>query len=371
MTQKKRDMEKIGILAVSAAIIVVIVGFFLGIGFAGRNAYQAEEYQEAIAYLKWSPFFRSCYWDSYQKLGVQAAEAGDFTEAMDHLRMAQEHTQEAQSFVQGLQVLAEFSADGNVDDALHGAQTYFAQCGALPEAKPYNAVLTALRAGDYTAAAEGMLAEDSIDPVQWQRIFAAAAAGDVPQTVEAFLDQANAAALLHERVSGAAEIDMTQMVQAADAFAALTQDQVAPAFDSLDEVKQACGGTDGDILFVTQTRPYGAATPQYAVCTSLMSQLPAERIPEDMAQAEYVIVLSYDYQQTGKLDNQVTAMLREFGQVTAYHAGDWEVVYESMTIQGEEAAAMCYSSNPAPYLTGGSPKLGVMVRRALEEIMEE
>lgn len=311
-------MARKWVLAAVAAVLVVlaVVWVLFGFALAGRQAYEAGDYQQALAYFARTPFFPK------DALAAQ--------QALDH--------QNAMALLRG------YKKDEDVHSVIR-------QAAALTDAKALQGIMEQ----DPLRAAEGMLEETEVSPAQWLLIYDAL--WGEAQDAEDFLARIKGRAMLLEAISGESGVDMEAIMKAAGEVRTLSGPEALFALDS----PEGLVGGEG-VLFVTEKRLFGTADTQLEVCTQLMQALPADRIPEGL-QARFLVVLSYDYEQIGRLDNGMTQKLREFGRVTVYDENG--VVYASEVMYANEPGTMCISAGITPYVSGGPPQLALAVRRAL------
>lgn len=150
--------------------------------------------------------------------------------------------------------------------------------------------------------------------------------------------------------------------------------------ENLKSLYSQCGTEPaGKLLILVQHTPHDE-TPRSVLSTDLMAHLPPSLYPASLAEVEYVLLITYSYEEDGWYSDSVngymvrTDALCERAEVKLLHCPDEELIWASKSLEGPPSpSSYSYSGNTPPaYLSGGAPDAGKVadaIYAALELIM--
>ena len=123
----------------------------------------------------------------------------------------------------------------------------------------------------------------------------------------------------------------------------------------------------GKVLVVESYRPFGATKPKYAISYEYMRMLPADRIPRNIGEVEFLMIISYDYTKVGTYSPGNTAAIQEQVEVKIYSLPDGTVVRDSGVKLGGEPPQIHFGNADEKYVSGTMPKMDILIYQALED----
>ena len=125
---------------------------------------------------------------------------------------------------------------------------------------------------------------------------------------------------------------------------------------NLSDLKTLCGTqSDGKILILHSRQKFKDSDGTLFICTELMDYLPAEYIPQSLAEAEYVILLESTYASRGVYQNGCVRIL-ETTKITLYNTVTGKSLYTAKE-QGELSDTMYYTGSVPSHYSAGSPRM--------------
>ena len=128
---------------------------------------------------------------------------------------------------------------------------------------------------------------------------------------------------------------------------------------------------DGKILVLHKRQLYEQSDSEIDIHVELMEYIPAEYLPENLEETEYVILIDANYTDEGKFNHEVeTIAIKENATISVYKAGTTEPIYVSDLLKGTAPVMMFYRGDPPEYYAGTSPDATAEIKKCMELIIK-
>ena len=330
--------------------------------------------------------------EAYYQKGRELVEKGQELAEDEWFEEAQEQFEEA------LSVLSQISAPASrirLEDWAHllrgkmnfregeyqAAKSDFAQCVSDEEGKTYAEILSGIDNGQcYLSAVRAYTTtwhfSGSFSDEEWLDAFEALIGTKDRSDLSRRLDEE--AALLYLESHTDYNRNEEKLLDQLNSLYRLADDLGTENFTfdryfivpSIDEVVSACGADpQGKVLILQERHVFPNRESRYFVMLDQMKALPDEYYPHSLDEVEYVLLLTFDYQNDGNYIGAKTVGIRLSGNVKLFSMPSNRKLYDSGTIKGDSSPGTIWYSGEAPdYRDGGAPELNSQLEKALNMI---
>ena len=372
--RKARRRKRNKWLAIIVSVLAVLLAALVGLGIAGGSAYRSGDIRKAAGFYSFTVFGGEKRADAFYRCGVLEMEEGNFQKAASCFRRVKESASAELNYCMGMDTLLDAVKSSNRNNNLRGqleaGREYLLQAQDIGQAPAFAAIAENLLAGDYTPACEelsrqykkgmtGIVIED------WKYAIIALGYEKSTEEPESRMDYEKALAVLYEAENGARKLTLGALKSVTDvytsAIATLPESEQDQTISSVEKLLSGCGGAPkGKILIVRTFHDYDGNKPTSAISWELTNLLPAKYIPASLDEVEYLVVLEYDFRETGRYNNNYTLSLQEFCTIYVYAARPRMELQTEVVSYGVDApnTYFYHGSGTPQYLSGNRPSIG-------------